>query len=204
MRMTFPNWPKDKRPVIHYQPYILAWFAFALFLALISFINEKSIPFKNEKWETHISRFYGYQLDYPESWARKDYGIAGTQEYPELRTIFRNYGLIPGAKLSILYKESSNSTLEDTAEWGLEIISQSSQTPDEISDINQIVINKEQGLTRTYTIRSKAINSTIRDVYFVTNDSAYILKFSAHPDHFETANQYYFEPILDSFVILDE
>ena len=203
MRMTFPNWPKDKRPVIHYHPGQLIFFALLFMVNTITFINSKRTPDIKE-WDSHTSNFYGYHINYPENWAKYDLTITGTEHYPDSRTLFTDTGFIPDMSLRVFHREIDDSTLAETAVWGTNIMTEYWLEPSNISDVEVIEVNGYSALTRTYEIRSKPQTMDYRDVYVVAEDKAFVLKFGSEPDYFETANQYFFEPMLDSFVILDE
>ena len=203
MNIGFPNWPKDKRPVIHYQPGVLIIFSLIFLCNAITFINSKRTPTIKE-WETHRSEFYGYQISYPEDWRRYDITIAGTENYPDLRTTFDSTALAPEVSLLIFQRSIEGSSLNETAEWGLTIMNGYWLEPSSISDVAEIQVGDYSALTRTYEIRSKPQKRDYRDVYLVSEDKAFVLKFNTEPNYFDTADQYYFEPIMQSFIILDE
>lgn len=168
--------------------------------ALYSIISFARLLWFHGKWSTFTSEYHGFSFDYPASWYRDgEYLTRGPKNLVELNIAFRNSdGLIipPTTGIEVHHRTIPDGTLEDVANWGMELISItgganniSPLIDDNIGDDNYPV------LTQIY---DRSWVSRVKHVYVISGDDAYIVLLSSSSWNWDKAMEI-FDRVLASF-----
>jgi len=156
------------------------------------------------KWDTYTSEHHGFSIMYPAHWHKRSEYTQGDKNLVDLNADFTNSdGLIlpPTITIEIHHRTIPDGTLEDIADWGLEIIAATGGAK-RISPVadDQIGVNNYPALTQIY---DRSVSSRVKHVYVISGDDAYVLLLSTSPRKWEEASEI-FDRMLASFQLPDQ
>ncbi|MEZ4592433.1 MAG: PsbP-related protein [Chloroflexota bacterium] len=185
--------------VVFDKPIKIPVYKLIIFLLVVAYFLARHFLLA-DLWFTLTNETYNFSIEHPAEWRAYTYGRNGSRSSRIMRAEVMQSGFFNSGEIQIYQQFMEKPTLDDAVAWGEQVIQRNDGY--DLTSLQEIQIGQNYpALTQTYRIRG-GLGGFAKAIYFVTNDSVFMIKFSDLQSGFKE-NEPTFDRMLASFRIIE-